>query len=68
MLREGNGAADASAWRSGAPRRPPTGTAGPGGDLLVLPRAVLERLCARAIGEGVQLEAVVEEILEGAPE
>jgi hypothetical protein len=34
----------------------------------VLPRAVLERLCARAIGEGVQLEAVVEEILEGAPE
>ena len=33
---------------------------------LLLTRPLLERLSARAIREGVQLAAVVEEILEGA--
>ena len=33
---------------------------------LALPRAVLERLRARAIRETPKLEAVVQEILEGA--
>jgi hypothetical protein len=33
---------------------------------LVLPRAVLERLSARAIREGRKLEGLVQEILEGA--
>ena len=33
---------------------------------LALPRAVLERLRARAIREGRKLEALVQEILEGA--
>jgi hypothetical protein len=33
---------------------------------LVLPRAVLERLRARAIRETRKLEAVIQEILEGA--
>jgi hypothetical protein len=35
---------------------------------LLLTRPIVERLSARAIREGVQLEAVVEEILEGVPE
>jgi plasmid stability protein len=33
---------------------------------LSLPRAVLERLRARAIREGRKLEALIQEILEGA--
>lgn len=35
---------------------------------LLLTRPTVERLSARAIREGVQLEAVVEGILEGVPE
>jgi hypothetical protein len=33
---------------------------------LVLPRAVLERLSARAMREGRKLEALIQDILEGA--
>jgi hypothetical protein len=35
---------------------------------LLLSRPLVEQLSARAIREGVRLEAVVEEILEGVPE
>ena len=35
---------------------------------LLLTRAIVERLSARAIREDVRLEVVVEEILEGVPE